>query len=183
MTLPSMMNDYAARTLALADGSDLLRFEQENRAWFEAFVEPRPAAFYSTEGVASHIADLLAQHAQGKFHPFVLVDADGRIVGRANLKSIDAEKACAELGYRVGKAHIGQGLASMAVGELLKRAAAQWRLREVEAFVSEANPASARVLLKHGFVQAEFQAGLCEIQGQTQDGWRYVCRLKAGRNG
>ena len=179
MTLFPMTMNYAARTLALSDGPALLCFEQENRAWFEQFVEPRPAAFYSAEGVASHITDLLAQHAQGKFHPFVLVDADGRILGRANLKAIDAEKGSAELGYRVGKAHIGQGLASMAVGELLKCAAADWRLREVQAFVSEANPASARVLLKHGFVPAEFQPGLCEIQGQTQDGWRYVCRLNA----
>ncbi len=179
MTAPQTFN-CTARTLAPSDALPLLRFELDNQAWFERFVEPRDASFYSPEGVAAHIDDLLTQHAQGRFHPFVLIDAEGRILGRANLKGIDAASARAELGYRIGEAHTGQGLASLAVAELMRHATLHWQLRTLEAFVSEANPASARVLLKHGFERAEFQPRLCQIQGQTQDGWRYAWTLKAG---
>ncbi|MEJ6004555.1 GNAT family protein [Paucibacter sp. AS339] len=173
------MLNFSVRTLCAADAVDLLRFELENRAWFEQHVEPRLTTFFSSEGVNAHIAELLELHARGEFHPFVLIDSAGRIVGRANLKAIDSARGSAELGYRVGQNYVGKGLASFAVGELLQQATQRWHLRQLEAFVSEANQASARVLLKHDFVRAELQPGLARVQGQTQDCWRYVRELAA----
>lgn len=168
-----MLNGVSLRTLALADAPALLRFELENRAWFEQHIEARPAAFYSLDGVQAHIAELLAQQARGEAHPLLIVDGAGQILGRANLKAIDAAAGSAELGYRVGEAQTGQGLASLAVGELLVLARGRWGLRVLQAFVSEANPASARVLEKHGFERAERHPGLAHVQGREIDCYRY----------
>lgn len=169
---------FTIRTLAPTDATELLRFERANQAWFEQHVEPRGADFYSDVGVQAHIAELLALHAQKRFHPTVIVDeATGHIVGRANLKAIDAEKGEAELGYRLAQSHTGQGLASLAAKHLIQAARSRWHLQRLVAHVREDNLASARVLLNNGFVRTDAMPGLVSIQGRMVDGWRYVCAL------
>ncbi|MEJ6001140.1 GNAT family N-acetyltransferase [Paucibacter soli] len=172
-----MTNAVSLRTLAPHDGPALLHFELENRAWFEQHIEARPEPFYAPQGVQAHIADLLAQHERSEFHPLLIVGAQGQILGRANLKGIDRQAGCAELGYRIGQAHTGQGLASLAVREMVRLARERWGLRTLLAFVSEVNPASARVLEKHGFERAELRPGLALVQGREIDCFRFQREL------
>lgn len=162
MTAGLPTQQVLVRTLRATDAAALLAFEMANRAWFERHVEPRDPAFYSAAGVAAHIDGYLAGLAAGTWHPCVLVDAGGAIVGRANLKDIDAAARSAEIGYRVAQAACGRGLATLAVRHLLHEAAARWRLAHLVACVYPANTGSRKVLARCGFVEQPLAPGATE---------------------
>ena len=50
------MGPIRIRTLQPIDAEPLLKFELENRQWFERHIDARSSAFYSLEGVTEHIA-------------------------------------------------------------------------------------------------------------------------------
>ncbi|SFG50527.1 ribosomal-protein-alanine N-acetyltransferase [Duganella sp. CF458] len=142
------------RTLTTADASALLEFELANRDWFESQVDARAPDFYNLFGVAAHIGDYLARHAAGTMHPCLLLEDDGAIVGRCNLKDIDRIARRAEVGYRIAATAIGRGLAGAALTHLMELAYGRWELRGLDAHVTIANAASARVLERAGFALA-----------------------------
>ncbi len=149
------MKTLTIRLLTPADGPSLLDFETRNRGWFERHVAARGEAFYSQAGIEQHIAELLASHAQGRWFPALLLNEAGVIVGRSNLKDMDLQAGVAELGYRVGQDQAGTGVASAAVVQMKALAQQELGLRRLVAVVSPANPASARVLQKCGFVRLD----------------------------
>ena len=159
------MTAFQIRTLHPDDAAPLLRFELANRAWFEHYVEARGDAFYSLEGVAGHIREFLAAYAAGTRHPCVIVDGEGTIVGRANLKDIDRRAGSAEVGYRIAASHAGKGLASRAVEHLVDVARASWRLTQLHAYVAHTNVASARVLQKSRFAPEAVPAAHAAAEG------------------
>ncbi|WP_229427022.1 GNAT family N-acetyltransferase [Massilia atriviolacea] len=175
MTAPS---SHTMRTLAQDDADALLAFELANRAWFERHVEARDRAFYSAQGVARHIADYLDRHAAGAWHPCVLLDAEGRIVGRANLKDIDRAEGSAEVGYRIAHDQTGKGLATFALKNLIELARATWQLKELRAEITHANQGSAAVLRKCGFVHARELPRLAMVDNSWVDGALYLRDLR-----
>lgn len=169
---------HTLRTLAPGDAGALLAFELANRAWFERHVEARDPAFYSADGVARHIAHYLDGHASGAWHPCVLLDADGRIVGRANLKDIERAEGSAEVGYRIAHEQTGKGLASFALQSLVELARAHWQLSELRAEITNANQGSAAVLRKCGFVHARALPRLALVENNWVDGALYLRDLR-----
>lgn len=165
------------RQLQLDDANALLEFEKKNQAWFERHIDPRPQDFYSIQGVSTHIQELLASYALGRFHAFVLIDENGTIVGRANLKAIKRDQGFAEVGYRIGQHYVGQGYATQAVAHLIDIARSQWQLKHLSAFVIEENKASARVLEKQGFVRTELIPKLAVVAGTSVDAYQFCLDL------
>ncbi len=165
------------RTLRLDDAAALLEFELSNRAWFEEFVLPRAESVYSQAGMAAHIDTCLNDYAAGTMHPCVILDRDGRVAGRANLKDIDAAEWTTEIGYRIGRQHIGRGLATRAVSHLKDLAYGQWRLARLLAFVTIENPASARVLEKSGFVKGSLIESRSVLKTKILDCYQYSHEL------
>lgn len=137
------MNDISLTRLGLADAPALMAFEIENRAWFEAWVPPRPDAYWHRDSLEAIIRELV----EGP-DPKYLIRKGPALAGRLNLSAIDG--GTAQLGYRVGRAFNDRGIASRAV-ELGLAAASSLGLGAVEAQVKTDNPASARVLEKTGF--------------------------------
>ncbi|MQA20987.1 GNAT family N-acetyltransferase [Rugamonas rivuli] len=172
------MNDIIIKTLQAQDAAPLLQFELENRAWFEQHIAPRDEAFYTPQGVQRHIDQYLDGYAKGTWHPCLLLDASGRIVGRANLKDIDSTTASAEAGYRIARDAAGQGLATRALLHLVALAQQQWRLQHLLAYVTDNNPASARVLNKCAFVQGAYQDGMECIDGRLYGGHQFIRTLR-----
>ena len=128
----------------------VLAFELANRAYFAASISDRGDEFYE-QFTEQHNAMLAEQEAGAcAFH--VLVGDDGSILGRFNLFGIEA--GTAELGYRVARHVAGRGVATAAVRDLCRVAAAQYGLRTLRAATSHGNVASQRVLAKAGFVPA-----------------------------
>ena len=145
------MGPFQIRTLQSIDVELLLKFEMENRQWFERHIDARSATFYSMDGVTEHIASYLSGLANGTWHPFVIEDSDGNIVGRANLKDIDRSERSAEIGYRIAESACGQGLATLAVRRLIQEARSRWNLTRLVANVYAGNMGSAKVLQRCGF--------------------------------
>ncbi|MBV8604225.1 MAG: GNAT family N-acetyltransferase [Pelomonas sp.] len=136
-----------------ADIPELLQFETANRAFFEARVNSRPAAYYSPEGVAAAIETAARDAASDQGYQYLVRDAAGALVARVNLVRVRrAHFHSAELGYRVAEAACGRGVASAAVRELLALAFGPLRLQRVEANARAENLASCRVLECNGFV-------------------------------
>lgn len=150
---------FRIRELESTDAQALLAFEIHNREWFESQIDPRDPAFYSLTGVADHIESYLADFAEGAWHPFVIEDSSGRIVGRANLKSIHSPHGCAEVGYRIDQRACGQGLATLALKHLIEAARMRWKLTQLVAYVYESNVGSRKVLERCGFVPGALSDG------------------------
>lgn len=129
-----------------------MAFEMDNREWFERFIDARDAAFYTMQGVTDHIAAYLSGFTAGTWHPFVLEEAGGTIVGRANLKGIDMSERSAEVGYRIAQSACGRGLATLAVRHLIQEAQLHWNLKQLVANVYAGNIGSAKVLERCGFL-------------------------------
>jgi ribosomal-protein-alanine N-acetyltransferase len=137
-------------TLDVAD--ELLRFETDNRAFFEARVNSRPAAYYSPEGVRDAIALAAREAADDKGYQFLVRTDAGELVGRVNLASVKRTQfQMAELGYRMAESACGKGYASEAVRLVLAQAFGTLGLMRVEANARVGNEGSVKVLLRNGF--------------------------------
>ncbi|MFF7313003.1 GNAT family N-acetyltransferase [Streptomyces sp. NPDC008137] len=152
-----------------ADHADaLLAFERENRAYFARTVPDRGDVFFTPAGFAErHRALLAEQHARVcRFH--VVLDEAGNLIGRVNL--IDVADGSAELGYRIGEQAAGRGVATAAVAQVCRLAAADYGLTSLTAATTLDNPASMRVLSRNGFTRVESAT----VDGRP--GVRYVRR-------
>nr|WP_255763451.1 GNAT family N-acetyltransferase [Pelomonas sp. P7] len=131
---------------------ELLRFETDNRAFFEARINARPPGYYSPEGVRAAIELALREAKEDKGYQFLVRDAAGELVGRVNLIGVKrAHFHSAELGYRMAESACGKGHASEAVRQVLAKAFGELGLRRLEANARVDNEGSVRVLLRNGF--------------------------------
>ncbi|GAB2923193.1 GNAT family N-acetyltransferase [Streptomyces mayteni] len=125
----------------------LLAFERANRAYFARSITDRGDAYFA-DFAARHEA-LLAEQQAGVCHFHVVLDPAGELIGRVNL--VDAAAGTAELGYRIGEPWTGRGVATTAVAEVCRLAAATYGLTELTARTTRDNLASATVLQRNGF--------------------------------
>ena len=102
----------------------VLAFELANRSYFAAFISDRGDEFF--DQFTDHHSAMLAEQEAGVGAYYVLVAEDGSILGRFNL--YDFEDGTAVLGYRVAQLVAGRGVATAAVRELCRLAAARHRL-------------------------------------------------------
>jgi ribosomal-protein-alanine N-acetyltransferase len=140
---------YALRPLGPEHEQAVLAFEVENRDYFRGFVADRGDDYF--KHYSQRHRALLIEQAAGVCAFHVLVDEDGRVVGRFNL--YDLADGSAEVGYRVAASVAGSGVATSAVLELCRIARDDHALTELTAEASDANVASHRVLEKAGFVR------------------------------
>lgn len=125
----------------------VLAFERMNRTYFAASISDRGDDFFDqfTERYSALLADQDA--GLSAFH--VLVDEDASVLGRFNLYEI--KDATAGLGYRVAQHVACHGVATAAVRELCRLAAARYGLRALTAATTDENVALRKVLTKAGF--------------------------------
>ncbi|MEU6523767.1 GNAT family N-acetyltransferase [Streptomyces sp. NPDC046924] len=129
----------------------LLAFERDNRAYFARSIPDRGDAYFTPSGFAARHASLLAEQEAGACHFHVLLEEDGRVVGRVNL--IDVVDGSAELGYRVGERAAGRGVATAAVARVCRLAARSYGLTTLTAVTTSDHPASMTVLTRNGFTR------------------------------
>ncbi|WKX71146.1 GNAT family N-acetyltransferase [Streptomyces sp. XD-27] len=147
----------------------LLAFERENRAYFARSIPDRGDAYFA-EFDARHRA-LLAEQDAGVIHFHVVMDEAGELIGRANL--VDVAEGAAELGYRIAERAAGRGVATAAVREMCRLAAASYGLSALTAATTRDNPASMAVLARTGFT------AVGDIRLDGRPGVRYERRLVA----
>jgi ribosomal-protein-alanine N-acetyltransferase len=157
------------RLVTVEDGPALAALLVENQDFMAPWEPHREASYFTTEGQVETIRATLAEHGRGGNLPLVIV-ADGRVVGRITLNGIvrGAFQSC-NVGYWVGQAWNGRGLASAALGEVIAIAFGELGLHRVQAETLHHNIASQRVLAHHGFERFGMAPKYLNIAGQWQD--------------
>lgn len=147
------MSALQLRLLAASDADALYAFEQDNRAYFEQWINARAADFYSASGFVAELARCLELQGRDQAYHYLVKDG-AAVVGRVNLTGLRrAHYHSASLGYRVGEPSTGRGIAKHAVGAVLRLAFGQHGLQRVEATSRPENAASVRILQANGFAQ------------------------------
>lgn len=102
--------------------------------------------------------------------PVFAIEIDGEACGGIGARLGAGERArSAELGYWLGRRHWGRGTMTALVGVYVPWLQAQRRLHRLQASVLAGNPASARVLLKSGFVEEGTQRAALLKHGHLHD--------------
>ena len=135
------------RPLVPADAESLAHHANDRDVWLnlrDRFPHP-----YSVADALAYIAYAGARPIQTSFGIIVDGDAAGNI---SLIPGHDIERASAELGYWLGRAHWNRGIVTEAVRASTRYAVTVLDVERVFAVPFLRNPASARVLKKAGFV-------------------------------
>ena len=158
------------RLISLADAPALAALLRDNREFLAPWEPERGEDYFSQAGQEAAIRNLLASHEQGTGLPHVILDEDGAVSGRINLN--DIVRGCFQschLGYWLGAASNGRGLATAAVRELVGIAFGELGLHRVQAATLVHNARSQRVLARNGFTRIGVAPGYLRIAGRWQD--------------
>lgn len=120
----------------------------------------RMAAFPAREE-----ADFMAHWARVRSNPdniLLAILADGEVAGSIMSWEMEGQR---EVGYGVGRAFWGRGIATQALRQLL----AQLPQRPLFGYTAVHNTASMRVLEKCGFVQVGQSKGVLNVDGELVD--------------
>ncbi|NED13532.1 GNAT family protein [Streptomyces sp. SID9124] len=157
---PTVLADAASRAAALT----------RSRAYMKPWEPERPEFFYTEQGQRERVAGLLADREAGRVMPWVLADAEDRVVGGFDLNAIVlGPLRSATLGYWVDVEQAGRGLATAAVRRICEVARDELRLHRIEAGTMLDNAASQRVLAKCGFEQFGMAPRYLHINGEWRD--------------
>jgi RimJ/RimL family protein N-acetyltransferase len=137
----------AVRPWQASDAQSLAAHANNRKVWRnlrDAFPHP-----YSLEDAHAFIRMALARTPES----FFAIALDGQAVGGIGFTLHgDVERVSAEIGYWLGEAFWGRGIATEALREVTRHAIQAHGLTRVFAVPFEWNPASCRVLEKAGYV-------------------------------
>jgi ribosomal-protein-alanine N-acetyltransferase len=153
------------RPLAPDDAEELAALYAANRAFLAPYDPVRADAFYTPEGQRVRIAE----QGDGGDLRFAILDG-GAIAGTISLANIvRGAFRSATTGYWIDRARNGRGLATGAVGELVRIAFEEVGLHRVEAGTLVDNVASQRVLEKNDFERIGIARRYLLIAGEWRD--------------
>ena len=168
--------------LDLKNAKDIYDFEIINRIYFEKVLSSRGDDYYVPEKYDNIIRDIIEEQNRGECFMYVIRGKTGTVIGRINFTSVKTGKPkTAELGYRIGQADAGKGIATKAVQLALRFGKEEHGLEEVIAGTSAENIASQKVLEKNGFAFIGIAEKYMQINGKWVDSKKYVKYLSQGR--
>ncbi|WP_117211429.1 GNAT family N-acetyltransferase [Allorhizocola rhizosphaerae] len=152
------------------DAPALTELVRANREFLAPWEPLRDDEYFTVERQAALIEDSLERHQRGTNLPHVIVDAGGDIIGRITLNGIvyGPFQSCS-MGYWVGEAHNGRGVATAAVRAIIRVAFEELGLHRVQAETLPHNTGSQRVLQRNGFVRYGYAPEYLHIAGRWQD--------------
>jgi ribosomal-protein-alanine N-acetyltransferase len=157
------------------DAQLLAALYRDNRVHLAPFEPERGEDFFTDQGQARRLADLIDQHVQGRAYPYI-IEVDGRPVGRVTATNVVHGPFCSgSLGYWVAAAHTGRGVATRAVRLVLDDCFQRHRLHRVEAATLVDNLASQVVLRRTGFSLIGLAPRYLHIAGQWRDHLLFQC--------
>lgn len=160
----------SGRLIELDDAPVLAELLRANRRFLAPFEPLRSDDYFTEIGQRAAIAAALAEYAQGRSLPYVIVDQAGRVAGRITLSGIfRGPFLSCSVGYWVSQAVNGQGLATAALGEIRGVAFDELGLHRIQAETLLDNVASQRVLERNGFARIGMAPAYLKIAGRWQD--------------
>lgn len=146
------MDKITVALMSEAHTEKLFEFEWENREFFARMGLDRDESYYDRESFDGIMQALIHEQSCGTYASYVVINADGKIVGRVSFSDIvrgPFQKA--ELGYRIAQAHQGRGYATAAVKLAIEDFISRHKLHRLEAGTNVDNIGSQIVLVKNGF--------------------------------
>lgn len=162
--------------LHVADEENLFNFELENRTFFEEMVPTRGDEFYNSENFKKIHKTLLEEQVNDDSYFYLIKDREGLILGRINLVDIEKSDKIGYLGYRVGQAYTGKGIANTALKLLIETVTGK-DIKQIKAKTTTNNIASQRVLEKNGFERIETSSEEFEMNGQMLNFVCYILKI------
>ncbi|MGH7354616.1 MAG: GNAT family N-acetyltransferase [Candidatus Rokuibacteriota bacterium] len=151
------------------DAASLARHANNRKVWLNMRdLFPHP---YTLDDARGWIAT--GSRAEGLVSWAIVVDGEA-IGGIGLVLKSDVDRRTAELGYWLGEAYWGRGIATEALRAVTDWAFAGLDLARLEAGVFEWNPASARVLEKAGYTLEARQPKAVTKDGRTIDRLLYA---------
>lgn len=162
MTLEPFTASHAADAFCLWGDLDTVRFTN----WSHT---PTP------EACAERTGKVVAHYALEPLHfgPYAIRLEGGRFAGLIGADLLDCSLGEYDGWYILCREEWGRGVASEALGELVRRMKASGRLRRATAGVVTANVASWRLLERRGFNRGEAVPGGFQRHGSSLDLYRY----------
>jgi ribosomal-protein-alanine N-acetyltransferase len=157
------------RVVAEDDAAALAEVLGRNRAFLAPWDPVRDDTYFTVDGQRDAMAQSLRRHRHGLDWPGVIT-VDGAPVGRVNLNNVIRGAFCsADLGYWVDQAHNGSGVATAAVGAVVRLAFTELDLHRVQAGTLLHNHGSQKVLERNGFTPIGVAPRYLQIAGRWQD--------------
>jgi ribosomal-protein-alanine N-acetyltransferase len=161
--------ECAVRDFRPEDAASLARHGTNRRIWLnlrDRFPHP-----YTEAGASAYIAFVLS-HPE---HTSWVIDVGGEAVGGIALHPReDIERIGAEIGYWLGEAHWGKGVATAAIRLVTDHAFNERSLIRVFAIPFTANAASCRALEKAGYQREGIMRKSAIKDGQVLDQFLYA---------
>jgi ribosomal-protein-alanine N-acetyltransferase len=158
------------RPIRLKDAEALARLYRRNRDFLRPFEPDRPAAFLSVHGQLERARTAIAAAEQGRLWRFVILDGSQEIAGTIGIENVIRGPAqTANLAYWVDRSRSGRGLATEAVGAVVREAFGPLGLHRLEAGTLVDNHASRRVLEKNDFELIGLARRYLHIGGAWRD--------------
>ncbi len=149
MTAPAEPLSFGAYSIRKHRPADLAALVREaNHPEVSLGLRDRFPYPYTEEDGRRYLAAAAAD--ERNYHAAICED-DVLIGGIGLVLGDDVHRGTAELGYWLGPSHWGRGVATQAVGLVVREGFTRLGLRRIWAGVYESNPASMRVLVKNGF--------------------------------
>ncbi len=128
---------------------------------------------YHAEDARYWVQATQENYAQQTGYAFAIeLRATGEFIGGIGL-TLERRFDRAEAGYWLGQPYWGRGLASEALGVLLRFGFGELKLNKIYATHIAGNPASGRVMLKNGMVKEGELVQHTRRDGQYHDLWQY----------
>lgn len=159
-----------SRLITLADAEILVDLYARNREFLAPWVPIRPDEYFTVAGQRADIGTALDRCARGTALPHVILNESGDVAGRITINDIvrGAFQSCS-LGYWLSESDNGRGLASAAVGHIMRTAFEDLGLHRIEAGTLRNNARSRHVLERNGFVRFGIAPMYLKIAGEWQD--------------
>jgi [ribosomal protein S5]-alanine N-acetyltransferase len=157
------------RLITLDDAPVLAELQRLNRAYLAPWEPDRSEEYFTEAGQRAAIERALAEYEHGRHLPQVILDDGAGIIGRITLTGIarGAFQSCS-VGYWVSQSVSGRGVATAAVGEIIKVAFGELGLHRIQAETLLDNFASQRVLERNGFARIGMAPSYLKIAGRWQ---------------
>jgi [ribosomal protein S5]-alanine N-acetyltransferase len=140
------------RPIQVEDAQALARLYRRNRDFLRPFEPERPAGFFTVGGQLERARSAIAAAEHGRLWRFVILDDAQEIAGTISIENVVRGPAqTANLAYWLDRSRGGRGLATEAVGAVVREAFGRFGLHRLEAGTLVDNRASRRVLEKNDF--------------------------------
>ena len=167
MTFEPLAISHAAELFRLWSDPDTVRFTN----WAHT---PTPDA------CAERAEKVVAHYSKEPLHfgPYVIRMPDNRLVGMLGVDLTGSSQGEYDVWHVLCREEWGKGIATRAVGELMRRMRSSGRVGRATAGVVAGNIASVRVLERHGFARSGVEPGGFQRHGSKLDLFRYCCEFE-----